>query len=964
MSCEIRTWLRHPPDAWCPMGRSPQAARARKASEAGAGQFEPLRLCAAGVACVLSRLPRPCEPVRGVGVPAKRLSRQYGCSEDEVERSLSVFNLADRSGDGFIMREEFSELVERTLKVELTPEELDRYWQDICPENGPQRIGFDEWFGWVRRNYLPFQELTVEAPVPESYELVTSALGVALAVYVLGHLDAVASFGGLGAKLTLWAPPLGSVVVLLFGPGLQGRRGALGDTEAVRTVLVACFGCALCALLALYTLGGEDPSLTRAAAASGSLLWMRATRSLFAPAGAFATLAVDESLLHLPEVRDLQWVLEGVQVIVVPAICGSLFLFAAQSAAVWLRKSFALQEPLSLQDSWLLGELRNTFPSLPKQELSKLLKEAEEVFYPPKAALTEQGTVNDYLWLVISGKLLVDVSGQVASTLERKAIIGEVTFLDPRDKLATATVYAAPNGARTLRWSQQRLREFCAVENSLGERLLSAISEELIEKMVRGRGAGRRSPEESLRLLTQLRRTFPQLGTAEVPRFLKAAESVSYTQNSCLTKQGEENKYLWLVLFGTLTVTVDSQLVAQLSDGALIGEATFLGFAEQGRATATVRSEEECLTQRLSQRELQLLSVTFQGASSSYQPMQLNSVPTEFECDNFIGRCMLLHRPAWSYDDAEPQDLAQAHYPYKEHFHGRKRLWEWRIQGRFKRRPGVLYCGVELERYVPVNFTTRTLMRGIIPLVQGALQCKQIRHEIGKENDPSFRPTVVAPIWAADNTLIHEDPSAAPNIADISLPAGYSRKAARHFWDEVWNGGGPSFEVSGGPIFTFAIWGPAQLLDLRAWVFRKLPLMWGRSLSLEPFVGKQPVHAVIYELCGQDAEAEHHQAHKAYVMDVRVMPEALWSSFAMGEETSSLVPSPVDCENPLIKRSPSCDSFCSALSELEDTEDRRGLLSPVSDLPLPLVRQNSEVRWRLDLRACCRRRRRNNFLLD
>lgn len=54
---------------------------------------------------------------------------------------------------------------------------------------------------------------------------------------------------------------------------------------------------------------------------------------------------------------------------------------------------------------------------------------------------------------------------------------------------------------------------------------------------------------------------------------------------------------------------------------------------------------------------------------------------------------------------------------------------------------------------------------------------------------------MVAPIWAADNTLVHEDgssrgsgallssrfaaqdPSAAPNIADISLPAGYNRKA-------------------------------------------------------------------------------------------------------------------------------------------------------------------------------------------
>lgn len=30
--------------------------------------------------------------------------------------------------------------------------------------------------------------------------------------------------------------------------------------------------------------------------------------------------------------------------------------------------------------------------------------------------------------------------------------------------------------------------------------------------------------------------------------------------------------------------------------------------------------------------------------------------------------------------------VLQAHYPYKEHFHGRKRLWEWRIQGHFKRR--------------------------------------------------------------------------------------------------------------------------------------------------------------------------------------------------------------------------------------------------------------------------------------
>lgn len=102
---------------------------------------------------------------------------------------------------------------------------------------------------------------------------------------------------------------------------------------------------------------------------------------------------------------------------------------------------------------------------------------------------------------------------------------------------------------------------------------MAAISEELIEKMVRGRGAGRRSPEESLKLLIQLRRAFPQLGTAEVPRFLKVAENICYPQGSLLTTQGEKNEFLWLLLSGSLSVIVDSQMVAQLSEGALIGEA-------------------------------------------------------------------------------------------------------------------------------------------------------------------------------------------------------------------------------------------------------------------------------------------------------------------------------------------------------------------------------------------------------
>lgn len=84
-----------------------------------------LRVCLAGCAtCAsMSRIPRQSSGQDSKTLLIKRLSSQYGCSEVEVERSLSVFQLADRSGDGTIQREEFTQLVERTLQAELTPED-------------------------------------------------------------------------------------------------------------------------------------------------------------------------------------------------------------------------------------------------------------------------------------------------------------------------------------------------------------------------------------------------------------------------------------------------------------------------------------------------------------------------------------------------------------------------------------------------------------------------------------------------------------------------------------------------------------------------------------------------------------------------------------------------------------------------------------------------------------------------
>lgn len=362
------------------------------------------------------------------------------------------------------------------------------------------------------------------------------------------------------------------------------------------------------------------------------------------------------------------------------------------------------------------------------------------------------------------------------------------------------------------------------------------------------------------------------------------------------------------------------------------------------------------------------------GDGTEYTPLEVSaSVPVEFETENFQGRCLFLHRPDWSFDNNSSMP-----YPYRQHFHGRKRLWEWRLQGKFKRRPGVLYSGIELEEYVAVTWGTRALMKGLLPLIQRALGCKQVHHEIGNEKDSELRPVVVAPIWAADNTLVHSDAADVPALQTQTLPTGLGRKAARQYWESLWAGGGPTWEDGhGGPTYTFAVWGPSPLMDLQAWVFRKLPLTWGRDLPMDPFCGRQPVHAVVYEL--EEGVQQHRQEHKKYVWDVRFMPKSVWTSFAMGDSTVSRVTLTEQNLEAMAERAERAESdlsreesFCSALSHnsadsgnsteelltekerLPDMEDY--MRSPSSQLPQPLMARSSERRG--GMFTCCRRRRR------
>ena len=115
----------------------------------------------------------------------------------------------------------------------------------------------------------------------------------------------------------------------------------------------------------------------------------------------------------------------------------------------------------------------------------------------------------------------------MASTLERKAIVGEVTFLDPRDKLATATVYAAPNGARTC---QLKLEHFL-VKASIG----TVLPTTKCRNFIKG------SLVEKLPIYEQDRRVIAQSSHSSQVTLSQVTAQSSHTQLSQVTAQSSHS---------------------------------------------------------------------------------------------------------------------------------------------------------------------------------------------------------------------------------------------------------------------------------------------------------------------------------------------------------------------------------------------------------------------------------------
>mmetsp|Transcript_130706 Transcript_130706/g.317466 ORF Transcript_130706/g.317466 Transcript_130706/m.317466 type:complete len:400 (-) Transcript_130706:397-1596(-) len=250
-----------------------------------------------------------------------------------------------------------------------------------------------------------------------------------------------------------------------------------------------------------------------------------------------------------------------------------------------------------------------------------------------------------------------------------------------------------------------------------------------------------------------------------------------------------------------------------------------------------------------------------------------NTTPVEFHNEYADGKMLSLHRATYDNDLNQSGD-----YTYGSYFCGKKRLWECRVQFRWKKppRPSDLYFGIELEEYVPMNRATKRTMETLVSMLKRVVG-NQIYHSPG--DDPQVvtsgeveRPAFVMPLWAFDQYIVTPEGQEAPCLSDPAIPSmGSTRvKRVRKFREEL-----DKLEFRVGPTYTFCFWGISQWLDKLNWEI-KMPFM--RPLDFNLFCGKPPVHVVIYSLQPQggqdpDKKQRHLQSVKQYYFDT-----AFWSS--------------------------------------------------------------------------------------
>jgi len=247
--------------------------------------------------------------------------------------------------------------------------------------------------------------------------------------------------------------------------------------------------------------------------------------------------------------------------------------------------------------------------------------------------------------------------------------------------------------------------------------------------------------------------------------------------------------------------------------------------------------------------------------------------PYAFENETCTGVFLPLHRP--THDKALDKS---GNYPYANHFRGRKRLWEMRLQLKFKHTiTDPLLFGIQLDSYVPMNASAARCM-GLTVAALRRVVGNDLYHSVGDDprtvSGPYETPVFAMPLWAFDQYIVTPEGEQPPHLADPGIPEmGHKRTTDRRAFIRSM----ADLELVAGHTYTFCFWGISQFLDGINWQVRGVVPGW--SIDYNTFCGKPPVHLVLYTLrpgfhTDDGAEETRHlEARKNYIFRL-----PFWSS--------------------------------------------------------------------------------------
>eukprot|EP00930_Biecheleria_cincta_P095271 TRINITY_DN8724_c0_g1_i4.p1 TRINITY_DN8724_c0_g1~~TRINITY_DN8724_c0_g1_i4.p1 ORF type:complete len:331 (+),score=65.08 TRINITY_DN8724_c0_g1_i4:44-1036(+) len=208
-------------------------------------------------------------------------------------------------------------------------------------------------------------------------------------------------------------------------------------------------------------------------------------------------------------------------------------------------------------------------------------------------------------------------------------------------------------------------------------------------------------------------------------------------------------------------------------------------------------------------------------------PLEVNSAEgVPIDTADFTGKILFIHRP-------QP---AQEDWPYKQHFEGKARQWELRLQGRFKTEPGdSLWFGAELPDPVELGWAARGAVTLILNLASKLSALRGVQFDYNLDwtdlgGGDEHRPHFTYPLLGAD-AVIQTPAGKTPPI--LSEPLAKMSMAEKQL-----------VNLNTKDTYTFGFW--TRYMDFVRWRITDMPF--GANRSFESYIGKNPVHLTVYRL--------------------------------------------------------------------------------------------------------------------